>query len=262
MPLLHGDLGVEMLTEASPCCTINIKVQVGPETMFYAPDQVHVMTAHLAPSTQHEAPVCCFHGALAITILDENGVEMGHSEVAVMKPGRQIISVSCGEEVMVIAINFVAAYPRPQSQAVSGAAFPMRYGGNIEFFNDAHTTLNPSHAPHMPGASRLGLFKSIQRSVAGARKMILVAGWRVWPNLRLDRAKDSTLGKLLIRKANEGVVVLVMVWKPEDHIADLMDIQMDELHDTFYNTKVIVVLMNCLTLEEADISRGDTQGRI
>ena len=41
-----------------------------------------------------------------------------------------------------------------------------------------------------------------------------------------------------------------------------MDIQMDEHHDTFYNTKVIVVLMNCLTLEEADISRGDTQGRI
>ena len=45
----------------------------------------------------------------------------------------------------------------------------------------------------------------------------------MWPNLRLDQTKSTTLGKLLIRKANEGVVVLLIVWKPEDHIACAMN---------------------------------------
>ena len=99
--------------------------------------------------------------------------------------------------------------------------FKQRRGCRVRLYEDAH--IAGDFAPHIPLTK--GRFYEPQRcwvdvfdAINSARRMVYIAGWSVNTDVVLVRdprepsASSENLGELLIRKANEGVTVLMLVW--------------------------------------------------
>ncbi|KAB2629307.1 phospholipase D alpha 1-like [Pyrus ussuriensis x Pyrus communis] len=81
-------------------------------------------------------------------------------------------------------------------------------------------------------------WEDIFDAITNVRQFIYITGWSVYTEITLirdprRRKDDITLGQLLKRKANEGVLVLLLVW---DDRTSVEDIKKDE--EYFRNTKV------------------------
>lgn len=126
------------------------------------------------------------------------------------------------------------------SSAVPATYFKPVSHCHVQLFQDAHCP--PGAVIHIPGSSdelygtprralgdsrvrkrAFNYFEEIYNVMLNAQKMIYIAGWSVDTTLELlRRSKDEiseesdpkplSLGDLLIRKANEGVAVLLLVW--------------------------------------------------
>ncbi|XP_019461280.1 PREDICTED: phospholipase D gamma 1-like isoform X3 [Lupinus angustifolius] len=107
----------------------------------------------------------------------------------------------------------------PEYIGVPGTYFPLRKGGTVTLYQDAHVPDgclpdvmldNGMHYVH--GKCWVDIFDAIQE----ARRLIYITGWSVWHRVRLLRdtrnASDSTLGELLRIRSQEGVRVLLLVW--------------------------------------------------
>ncbi|KAI4389153.1 hypothetical protein MLD38_001409 [Melastoma candidum] len=104
-------------------------------------------------------------------------------------------------------------------QGVPGTYFPLRKGGSVTLYQDAHVPDgllpnivldNGMYYAH--GKCWHDIFDAIRQ----ARRLIYIAGWSVWHKVRLVRdagfGEDSSLGELLRIKSREGVRVLLLVW--------------------------------------------------
>lgn len=93
-----------------------------------------------------------------------------------------------------------------ESIEVPKCYFPMRTGGSMRLYQDAHVV-------KVPGITRGGdcLFGDIAGTLRKAKKFIYIAAWSFWSDIKLERGQE-TLGELLIKKAKEGVRVLVLLW--------------------------------------------------
>lgn len=107
----------------------------------------------------------------------------------------------------------------PDYHGVPGTYFPLRKGGIVTLYQDAHVPdgslpnikldrgMNYAH-----GKCWHDIFDAIRR----ARRLIYITGWSVWHKVRLVRdagfASDCTLGDLLRSKSQEGVRVLLLIW--------------------------------------------------
>ncbi|KAG9453180.1 hypothetical protein H6P81_006084 [Aristolochia fimbriata] len=107
----------------------------------------------------------------------------------------------------------------PDYHGVPGTYFPLRKGGNVTLYQDAHVpdgTLpdlkldNGMIYEH--GKCWMDIFEAINR----ARRLIYIVGWSIYHKVRLVRGSsygvDVTLGDLLKSKSAEGVRVLLLVW--------------------------------------------------
>nr|VDD23895.1 unnamed protein product [Brassica oleracea] len=108
----------------------------------------------------------------------------------------------------------------PSYQGVPGTYFPLREGGNVTLYQDAHVPEG------MLPRIRLGngmyyengkCWHDMFHAICQARRLIYITGWSVWHNVRLARdkgnpASECTLGELLKSKSREGVRVLLLVW--------------------------------------------------
>lgn len=108
----------------------------------------------------------------------------------------------------------------PSYQGVPGTYFPLREGGNVTLYQDAHVPEG------MLPRIRLGngmyyengkCWDDMFHAICQARRLIYITGWSVWHNVRLARdkgnpASECTLGELLKSKSREGVRVLLLVW--------------------------------------------------
>mmetsp|Transcript_11188 Transcript_11188/g.28203 ORF Transcript_11188/g.28203 Transcript_11188/m.28203 type:complete len:665 (-) Transcript_11188:168-2162(-) len=135
--------------------------------------------------------------------------------------------------------------------------FPMRPACHVTLYQDAHG--DADHAHRMSLGSRASLrcepthaWQDLHAHLQGARQFIYITGWSVWVNLRILRAECSpveTLGELLVRKASEGVPVLVMIWDEITSVSDrpalsgLMGTFDEETKSYFKNTGVVVGAM-------------------
>lgn len=105
--------------------------------------------------------------------------------------------------------------------------FPPRFGCNLRLFQDAHVERNslPTQEKSVTLAGekpyeRRRLWEELYNDIMQAQYFVYIAGWSVDHDTVLvrDPAAISTksagvsLGDLLIRKAEEGVKVLLMVW--------------------------------------------------
>ncbi|CAH9096948.1 unnamed protein product [Cuscuta europaea] len=107
----------------------------------------------------------------------------------------------------------------PEYNGVPGTYFPLRKGGNVTLYQDAHVP--DGFLPN------LGLdfgrqyvhgkcWRDIFSAIRSARRLVYITGWSVWHKVRLardDRSMEGyTLGELLKSKSQEGVRVLLLVW--------------------------------------------------
>ncbi|KAA8515979.1 hypothetical protein F0562_019158 [Nyssa sinensis] len=107
----------------------------------------------------------------------------------------------------------------PDYYGVPGTYFPLRRGGKVTLYQDAHVpdgclpNLELDHGmPYVHGKCWHDIFEAIRQ----ARRLIYITGWSVWHKVKLVRdagvAFDCTLGDLLKSKSQEGVRVLLLVW--------------------------------------------------
>lgn len=130
--------------------------------------------------------------------------------------------------------------------------FKQRQGCKVVLYQD-------SHVPDDHIANQLkisGLFDSnkcwedIFDAISNAKRLIYITGWSVYTNITLVRDPERakiTLGELLIRKANEGVRVLMLVWDDRTSVEllkrdGLMTNHDQETADFFKDTNVKCVL--------------------
>ncbi|KAJ9188402.1 hypothetical protein P3X46_003761 [Hevea brasiliensis] len=107
----------------------------------------------------------------------------------------------------------------PDYQGVPGTYFPLRKGGTVTLYQDAHVpdgclpSLKLDHGlSYVHGKCWRDIFDAIRH----ARRLIYITGWSVWHNVKLIRdagdPSNITLGDLLRSKSQEGVRVLLLVW--------------------------------------------------
>jgi phospholipase D1/2 len=109
----------------------------------------------------------------------------------------------------------------PDYQGVPGTYFPLRRGGKVTLYQDAHchdidgclpTLKLDGGVQYVQGNCWHDIFEAITQ----ARRLIYIVGWSVYHNIRLIRdgnsATDCMLGDLLKTKSQEGVRVLLLVW--------------------------------------------------
>lgn len=107
----------------------------------------------------------------------------------------------------------------PEYIGVPATYFPLRKGGNVTLYQDAHVpdgslpnVLLDSGMFYVNGKCWHDIFDAISQ----ARRLIYITGWSVWHKVRLIRdagySSDYTLGDLLKTKSQEGVRVLLLIW--------------------------------------------------
>lgn len=104
-------------------------------------------------------------------------------------------------------------------QGVPGTYFPIRRGGNVTLYQDAH-----AHDEALPklwlANGRLyqhgHCWRDIYDAICQARRLVYITGWSVYHLVQLVRddpnVKNSCLGEVLKNKSQEGVRVLLLVW--------------------------------------------------
>lgn len=107
----------------------------------------------------------------------------------------------------------------PDYPGVPGTYFPLRKGGSVTLYQDAHVPdgclpplLLDRGIPYVHGKCWFDIFDAIRK----ARRLIYITGWAVWHKVRLVRDAgsifDCPLGELLRSKSQEGVRVLLLIW--------------------------------------------------
>lgn len=107
----------------------------------------------------------------------------------------------------------------PNYFGVPGTYFPLRKGGRVTLYQDAHVPDGclPSfkldgNLSYVHGKCWHDIFDAIRH----AQRLIYITGWSVWHNVRLVRdvayPSEFTLGDVLRSKSQEGVRVLLLVW--------------------------------------------------
>ena len=107
----------------------------------------------------------------------------------------------------------------PDYLGVPGTYFPLRRGGIVTLYQDAHvpdgclpSPMLAQGTPYVHGKCWHDIFDAIRQ----AQRLIYITGWSVWHKVRLVRDASSTskdtLGELLKSKSQEGVRVLLLVW--------------------------------------------------
>ncbi|KZV45306.1 phospholipase PLDb1 [Dorcoceras hygrometricum] len=104
-------------------------------------------------------------------------------------------------------------------QGVPGTYFPIRRGGMVTLYQDAH-----AHDAALPNVwlanGRLyqhgHCWNDIYDAIRQARRLVYITGWSVYHLVELVRddsnVKNSCLGQLLKDKSQEGVRVLLLIW--------------------------------------------------
>ncbi|KAI7748607.1 hypothetical protein M8C21_012407, partial [Ambrosia artemisiifolia] len=107
----------------------------------------------------------------------------------------------------------------PEYAGVPGTYFPLRKGGRVTLYQDAHVPHKSlpdfelsDNMHYVHGTCWIDILNAI----TDAKRLIYITGWSVWHKVRLVRDQPDSpmcsLGDLLKCKAHEGVRVLLLVW--------------------------------------------------
>ncbi|XP_041016446.1 phospholipase D alpha 1-like [Juglans microcarpa x Juglans regia] len=140
----------------------------------------------------------------------------------------------------------------PDFEGVPRTFFKQRQGCKVTLYQDAHVLdampklLEPVGDHYKPQ----GCWEDIFDAITNARHLIYIAGWSVYTEITLIRDSrrpkqddNLKLGDLLKKKADEGVMVLMLVWDDRTFVKELkkeglMATHNQETEEYFRNTKV------------------------
>ena len=109
--------------------------------------------------------------------------------------------------------------------------FPVHHDCLVTLYQDAHADENMPCFKNMSQPYKAAsCWSDVYQSLDNAQRVIMIAGWSVWHNLKLLRetgndsldetkngtektSKNETLGEILVRKAKQGVFVYIMLWQ-------------------------------------------------
>lgn len=113
--------------------------------------------------------------------------------------------------------------PGPEYAGVPSTYFPLRKGGNVTLYQDAHVPENM--LPEIPLEEgkyfrQNRCWEDMCHAMLEAHNLIYVAGWSIYHKIKLVReptkplpaAGELTLGDLLKYKSEEGLRVILLVW--------------------------------------------------
>ncbi|XP_062030217.1 phospholipase D gamma 1-like isoform X1 [Rosa rugosa] len=144
----------------------------------------------------------------------------------------------------------------PDHQGVPGTYFPVRKGGKVTLYQDAHVPDGCLPNFELDGGLEYehgNCWQDIFDAISKARHLIYITGWSLCHKVTLVRdnhgASDCTLGDLLKTKSQEGVRVLLLVWDDPTSRnimgsikGGLMHTNDEELRRFFKNSSVQVLL--------------------
>jgi phospholipase D1/2 len=112
--------------------------------------------------------------------------------------------------------------PGPDFAGVPRTYFPLRRGGRVTLYQDAHVPDGTLPLPEISLGDGGGAccyrhgqcWRDVYDAVSQARRLIYITGWSVFHTIHLvrDGTGGMQLGDLLRRKSQEGVRVLLLVW--------------------------------------------------
>ncbi|KAJ4749067.1 Phospholipase D [Rhynchospora pubera] len=111
----------------------------------------------------------------------------------------------------------------PNYSGVPNAYFPLRKGGKVTLYQDAHVMDNTLPKIELEGGTKYEhnrCWEDICHSILEAHHLIYVVGWSVYHQVKLVREPtrplpnggDLTLGEMLKFKTQEGVRVVLLIW--------------------------------------------------
>uniref|UniRef100_A0A453MFP0 Phospholipase D n=2 Tax=Aegilops tauschii subsp. strangulata TaxID=200361 RepID=A0A453MFP0_AEGTS len=112
----------------------------------------------------------------------------------------------------------------PLCAAVPNAYFPLRRGGRVTLYQDAHVADGQLPDIELDGGATYThgrCWEDISRAVVDAHHLVYVVGWSIHHPIRLVREPAAgagtgtamkTLGELLKGKVHEGVRVVMLIW--------------------------------------------------
>lgn len=116
-----------------------------------------------------------------------------------------------------------------ESFCLRDSYFPVRSGGSVTLYQDAHTVEGTLPEIELDGGEeggecnffkQRGCWEDICHAILEAHHLVYIVGWSIYdkvklirePNMPLPNGGDLTLGELLKYKSEEGVRVLLLVW--------------------------------------------------
>ncbi|KAL8160130.1 hypothetical protein V2J09_001667 [Rumex salicifolius] len=108
----------------------------------------------------------------------------------------------------------------PEYNGVTDTYFPLRKGGSVTLYQDAHVPdgwLGRSVMENGEEYVHGTCWRDIYEAVKAARRLVYITGWSVWHRVNLVRdgggyGSEFSLGELLRSKSQEGVRVLLLIW--------------------------------------------------
>ncbi|KAJ3704552.1 hypothetical protein LUZ61_008257 [Rhynchospora tenuis] len=107
----------------------------------------------------------------------------------------------------------------PDSKGVPHTYFPLRMGGKVTLYQDAHVPDDclPSFGLDNGAQYKHGqCWRDVFDAISGATRLIYIVGWSVFHTVTLVRDGGNgnmvTLGDLLKRKSQEGARVCLLIW--------------------------------------------------
>ncbi|KAK1362266.1 Phospholipase D [Heracleum sosnowskyi] len=138
--------------------------------------------------------------------------------------------------------------------------FPMRRGGHVTLYQDAHTPDGMLPEIELEGGKVFRheqCWEDICHAIVEAHHLVYITGWSIYhkvklvrePSKPLPRGGDLTLGDLLKYKSQEGVRVLLLVWDDKTshskffiHTEGVMQTHDEETRKFFKHSSVNCVL--------------------
>ena len=132
----------------------------------------------------------------------------------------------------------------PEQKGVRHTYFPMRKGGSVRLYQDAHVFDEMLPKIKLDGGiffNQEKCWEDICYAISEAHHMIYITGWSIYhkvklvrePTRPLPRGGDLNLGELLKYKSEEGVRVLLLVWDDKTS------------HDKYFISTVRVLAFFC-----------------
>ncbi|CAN6808854.1 unnamed protein product [Brassica oleracea] len=143
-----------------------------------------------------------------------------------------------------------------ECEGVPGTYFPLRKGGRVTLYQDAHVEDGTLPRVDLDGGMQYihgKCWEDMADAIRQAKNLIYITGWSVYHPVRLVRRNndptDGVLGDLLKERSQEGVRVLLLVWDDRTssnfmghRTCGLMETSDEEIRHFFKNSSVQVII--------------------